>query len=77
LINLNKKGVDKPKSCKFCEESKNITHLFFEYVVVDAIWGYASEFLGFDIGSDYISVVSKWISRERFYIVNIISAAVL
>jgi hypothetical protein len=59
--NLNKKGLDKPKSCRFCEEDESITHLFFECTVAKAICGYACEFLGFDVGADYMSVASRWI----------------
>jgi hypothetical protein len=60
-----------------CEEEESIAHLFFECIVAKAIWGYAYEFLGFEVGTNYMSVASKWISRERFYVANIISAAVL
>jgi hypothetical protein len=35
--NLNKKGLDKPKSCRFCEEDESIAHLFFECIVAKAI----------------------------------------
>jgi hypothetical protein len=53
--NLMKKGLDKPKLCRFCEEQETIDHLFFESVVAKVIWGYASEYLCFEIGSDYMS----------------------
>jgi hypothetical protein len=33
--------------------------------------------LGLNIGADYISVASKWLSRDKFYVVNTISATVL
>jgi hypothetical protein len=45
--------------------------------VARAVWSYASEFLGFQIGCDYISVATKWLSIEKIYVVNIITAAVL
>jgi hypothetical protein len=51
--------------------------LVLECAVARAVWSYASEFLGFQIGCDYISVATKWLSREKFYVVNIITAAVL
>jgi hypothetical protein len=35
------------------------------------------DYLGFAIGSDYISVASKWIQKEKYYCVNIISSAVM
>jgi hypothetical protein len=75
--NLNKKGLDKTSQCRFCDEHESITHLFFECVVVKAMWGYASDFLGLNLGADYTSVASKWLSRDKFYIANTISAAVL
>jgi hypothetical protein len=34
-------------------------------------------FLDFEIGNDYLSVASKWLYKEKFYCVNIISSAVL
>jgi hypothetical protein len=75
--NVNKKGLNKLSHCKFCDEHESIAHLFFEHVVAKAVWGYANEFLGTNIGSDYISVASKWMSRDKFYVANTISAAVL
>jgi hypothetical protein len=35
------------------------------------IWDFVSEFLGFDIGASYISVASKWLLKDKFYIVNV------
>jgi hypothetical protein len=49
IDNLNKKGMKKPESCCFCGENENIKHLFFECVVARVIWGFISEFLGYDI----------------------------
>jgi hypothetical protein len=46
-------------------------------VVARAIWGFVSEFLGFDIGASYISVNSKWLLKDKCYVVNVISTAVL
>jgi hypothetical protein len=46
-------------------------------VVAKVLWKYVSEFLGFDIGQDYISVASRWIYKEKFYCVNIITTTVL
>jgi hypothetical protein len=41
------------------------------------MWCYVKEFLGINIGADYISVASKGLSRDKFYIANTISAAML
>jgi hypothetical protein len=75
--NLNKKGFNKPSQCKFCNEHESITHLFFECVVAKTVWCYAKEFLGMNIGVDYILVASKWLSNDKFYIANTISTVVL
>jgi hypothetical protein len=75
--NLNKRGMTKPTQCKFCDEDESIKHLFFECVVSKNIWGYVCEFFGFDIGKDYISVAGKWLNKKKFYVTNMISAAVL
>jgi hypothetical protein len=45
-LNLNKKGLNKPVQCSFCNEEETINHLFFECVVARAIWSMISEVLG-------------------------------
>jgi hypothetical protein len=35
------------------------------------------KFLGIDIGSDYVSVASKWMQKEKCYVTNIVSTAAL
>jgi hypothetical protein len=54
-----------------------VSHLFFECVVAKAIWGTVGEFMGYNIGSDYIFVASKWLQKEKMYRTNIISTVVL
>jgi hypothetical protein len=76
-FNLNKKGLMKNRQCCFCNENKSVSHLFFECVVAKVLWKYVSEFLGFDIGQNYMSVAPRWIHREKFYCVNIITTAIL
>jgi hypothetical protein len=51
--------------------------MFFECAIAKAIWNFVSEFLGYELGSNYISVASKWLQKEKYYCVNIISTAVL
>jgi hypothetical protein len=75
--NLNKKGLSKPVQCCFYSENESIVHPFFECDIVKTICKYVSNFLGFDIGSDYLLVASKWLHKDKFYNVNIISYAVL
>jgi hypothetical protein len=41
------------------------------------IWSYVSEFLGFEVGTDYVSVASKWLHEDKYYVENTISTAVL
>jgi hypothetical protein len=41
------------------------------------MWSYVCEFIGFDIGKDLISVAEKWLHKEKFYVVNMISSAVM
>jgi hypothetical protein len=51
--------------------------LFFECVVARVMWVIIGEFLGYEIGSNYISVASKWLQKEKMYGTNIISIVVL
>jgi hypothetical protein len=41
------------------------------------MWVIIGEFLGYEIGSNYISVASKWLQKEKMYGTNIISIVVL
>jgi hypothetical protein len=75
--NLNKKGMSKPTHCCFCAEEESIGHLFFECVVAREIWRYVCDFLGIDIGQDYLSVVARWLQKKKCYVVNIVSVVVL
>jgi hypothetical protein len=75
--NLNRKGFAKPTQCCFYNENESAIHFFFECAVARAIWDYVQKFLGTDIGSSYISVASKWLQKEKCYVINIISTVVL
>jgi hypothetical protein len=52
-------------------------HLFFECVVAKVIWGYVSEFVGFDFGKEYLSIATKWLQEKKNCDVNIISTVAL
>jgi hypothetical protein len=75
--NLNKKGMNKPVQCRLCGEDESVDQLFFCYVVVRNIWEDVSEFLGVRLGADYIPVASKWLSKEKYFVTNLISSALL
>jgi hypothetical protein len=75
--NLNKRGMSKPIQCRFCMEEESVNHLFFDCVVARNVWTYACEFLGFDIGPGFLSVAGKWLNKDKFYVANMISTAVL
>jgi hypothetical protein len=62
--------MPKPVHCCFCSENESISYLFLECDIAKAIWCYASDFLGFEIGSGYISVASRWQHKEKNYIAN-------
>jgi hypothetical protein len=72
IDNLNRKGMSKPTQCCFCAENESIDHLFFECVVAKEVWRYVCSFLGIDIGNNYLSAASRWLSKEKCYSVNII-----
>jgi hypothetical protein len=46
-------------------------------VVAKVVWCYVNVFLDMSVGTDSISVVSKWLSRDKFYVANTISVVVL
>jgi hypothetical protein len=60
-----------------CAENGSINHLFFECAIAKAIWSYVEEFLGYEIGTYYISIASKWLHKDKFYGASIISIALL
>jgi hypothetical protein len=41
------------------------------------IWSYISDLVGKEVGGDYVSVESKWLSKEKKYCINVISVAAL
>jgi hypothetical protein len=41
-------------------------------VVAKVTWGYIRELLGIDIGTDYLSVATKWLQKEKMYCANVI-----
>jgi hypothetical protein len=56
---------------------KILTIYFSECVVATEVWSYVCLFLGIDIGKDYLSVASRWLSKEKCYCVNIISTVAM
>ena len=64
-------------TCPFCSERETSHHLFFECVVAKQVWAIISELLGLEIGSDFESVGSRWLSNKRFLVHNMFSSATL
>jgi hypothetical protein len=46
-------------------------------VAAKVIWSYVSDFLGYGMGTVYISIASKWLHKDTFYGANILSTTVL
>jgi len=64
-------------SCLFCSERETSHHLFFDCVVARQVWLAISELLDTDIGVNFESVGSKWLSNKKFFILNMITSATL
>jgi hypothetical protein len=77
LDNLNRKGMNKPVQCCFCEENESIHHLLFECAVTRVVWEYVSEIVGCRLGEDYLSIATKWLHKEKYHCTNIFSATVM
>ena len=75
--NLLKRKMHKPTDCVFCKELEPIDHLFFECIIAKEIWYYVSIFFGFNIGSNFLSLATFWISNKKHASTNAICAAVL
>ena len=73
--NLAKRGVDKPKNCRFCDEIETINHLFFQCVVARKIWAYFEQFINIHVGS-YTDMATKWLDSKKFCTANSLSAGV-
>jgi hypothetical protein len=69
--------MQKHEQCMFCAEKESTDHMFFECGIAWVVWSYANEFLDMSLGTDYIFVASKWLSKKKFEVVNIISTTVL
>jgi hypothetical protein len=61
----------------FCSEDESIRHLFFQCVVAKVIWKLIGSIVGCEVGSDYLSVASRWIHKKKCYGINIFTTAVL
>jgi hypothetical protein len=57
--------------------SYSISHLFFGCVVAKVIWKEVSRFCGYEVGTDYLSVAGKWLDKNKYCVINMITAAVL
>ena len=75
IDNLAKRGVDKPKNCRFCDEIETINHLFFQCVVAKKIWACFEQFISIHVGS-YTDMATKWLDSKKFCTANNLSAGV-
>jgi hypothetical protein len=73
---MNYRGV-KPVYIPAILGGGGVTHLLFECVVARTIWDYVRKFMGIDICSDYVSIASKWLQKEKCYVTNFVSIAAL
>jgi hypothetical protein len=71
-LSISRKVED--PSCLFCSEAESIQHLFFECVVAKQLWAVMSEVLNRQVGSDFISVGTLWLSNKKFVIANSVCA---
>ena len=62
--------------CVFSEK-ESITHLFFECVVANQIWARVSDFLGIEIGTNYLSIARFWSANKKHIPLNSACACVL
>src|SRR3954470_19418924 len=75
--NLKKRHLNKPEDCVFCSEDESIDHLFFQCLVAKQVWNIISQFFGFAIGNDYLSVAKNWILNKKHAVLNSVCSAVL
>jgi hypothetical protein len=61
----------------FCSELETVNHLFFEWIVVNQVWGFLSDVFGVQVGHDFESVARWWVSNNKKLVLNVFCAATL
>jgi hypothetical protein len=75
--NLQKRNLGKPTCCVFYNEDETVSHLFFNCIVANIVWGEVSDFFGLNILEDYLSVARFWVSNKKHQALNSIYVATL
>ncbi|SPT19023.1 unnamed protein product [Triticum aestivum] len=75
--NLAKRGIEKAPECVYCSEKESTTHLFFKCVVPKQIWAGISDFLGVEIGTNYLSIARFWPADKKHIVLNSVCACIL
>ena len=70
--NLSIRREVEDATCLFCSEQETVCHLFFDCVVAKQLWSYISECFGFNVGMNFESIGSMWLSRKKFIVHNIL-----
>jgi len=75
--NLAKRREVTDATCLFCNEKESISHVFFECCVAMHVWKFVSILLDRNVGFDFESVASLWITNKKYMVCNIVTSAVL
>jgi hypothetical protein len=75
--NLAKRRKLEDECCLFCCEKETSQHLFFNCVVAVNTWENISHAVGRNIGGDFESIGTCWLSNKRFLVINMLCAAAL
>jgi len=73
--NLAKRQKVDNISCLFCAETETVNHLFFDCCVSTIMWSHLSKIFNKNLGSDFESVATWWISNKKNATLNTCCAA--
>jgi hypothetical protein len=45
-------------------------------VVAKRAWATVSSVVGFDVGSDYVSIAKMWLCNKKYGVINVLTSAV-
>jgi hypothetical protein len=72
--NLEKRRHLDDRSYLFCAEDESVDHLFFECVVAKRAWAIVCSVIGFELGSDYLSIANMWLCNKKFGVINMLTS---